>query len=63
MPDSNRMFLDMFSDRVRIAHYADGPRRFTPGLDSVHRTTAILLAEHTPADAHVLVLGAGGGLD
>jgi tRNA (cmo5U34)-methyltransferase len=63
MPDSNRMFLDMFSDRVRIAHYADGPRRFTPGLDSVHRMTAILLAEHTPADAHVLVLGAGGGLE
>lgn len=63
MPDSNRMFLDMFSDPERIAHYADGPRRFTPGLDAVHRMTAILLAEHAPADAHVLVLGAGGGLE
>jgi len=63
VPDSNRMFLDMFSDRERIAHYADGPRRFTPGIDAVHRMTALLLAEHAPADAHVLVLGAGGGLE
>ena len=63
MPDSNRMFLDMFSDPERIAHYADGPRRFTPGLNAVHRMTAILLAEQAPADAHVLVLGAGGGLE
>lgn len=65
MADSNQMFLEMFSDRERIAHYADGPRRFTPGLDAVHRMTAILLAEHVPADAHahVLVLGAGGGLE
>lgn len=63
MADSNRMFLDMFSDRERIANYADGPRRFTPGLDAVHCMTAILLAEHAPADAHVLVLGAGGGLE
>jgi len=63
MPDSNTLFLDMFSDRERIAHYADGPRRFTPGLDAVHCMTELLLAEHAPANAHVLVLGAGGGLE
>lgn len=63
MPDNNTLFLDMFSDRERIVHYADGPPRFTPGLDAVHRMTAILLAENVPADAHVLVLGAGGGLE
>lgn len=63
MADSNQMFLEMFSDRERIANYAEGPRRFTPGLDAVHRMTALLLAEHAPADAHVLVLGAGGGLE
>jgi len=57
------MFIDMFSDPERIVHYADGPRRFTPGLEAVHRMTAILLAEHVPADARVLVLGAGGGLE
>ncbi|WP_241233567.1 class I SAM-dependent methyltransferase [Altericroceibacterium xinjiangense] len=63
MSNSNQMFLEMFSDRERIAHYANGPRRFTPGIDAVHRMTGILLAEHAPADAHVLVLGAGGGLE
>lgn len=63
MTDSNRMFLEMFSDRERIAHYAEGPRRFTPGIDAVHRMTTILLAEHAPGDAQVLVLGAGGGLE
>lgn len=63
MADSNKMFLDMFSDRERIAHYADGPRRFTPGLDAVHRMAGLLLAERAPDDAHVLVLGAGGGLE
>lgn len=63
MTNSNRLFLDMFSDREKIAHYAEGPKRFTPGLDAVHRMTTILLSEHAPADAHVLVLGAGGGLE
>lgn len=63
MADSNQVFLDMFSDRARIVQYADGPRRFTPGLDAVHGMTAILLAERVPHDAHVLVLGAGGGLE
>lgn len=63
MTDSNTLFLDMFSDRERIAGYADGPRRFTPGLKAVHLMTAILLAEHAPANARVLVLGAGGGLE
>jgi tRNA (cmo5U34)-methyltransferase len=61
MPDNSRMFLDMFSNRERIAHYADGPWRFTSGIDAVHRMTALLLTEHALADAHVLVLGAGGG--
>jgi tRNA (cmo5U34)-methyltransferase len=61
--DSNQAFLQMFSDRERIAHYAEGPPRFMPGMEAVHRMTSILLAEHALADAHVLVLGAGGGLE
>jgi len=61
--DSNQAFIEAFSDRERIAHYADGPRRFMPGMEAVHRMTSILLAEHAPVDAHVLVLGAGGGLE
>lgn len=61
--DNNQMFLAMFSDRERIANYADDPRRFTPGIDAVYRMATILLAENAPADAHILVLGAGGGLE
>ncbi len=63
MADSNQAFLQTFSDRERIAHYAEGPPRFMPGMEAVHRMTSILLSEHAPADAHVLVLGAGGGLE
>lgn len=63
MTEGNQTFLAMFADRERIADYASGPRRYTPGIDAVHRMTAILLAERAPADAHVLVLGAGGGLE
>ncbi len=65
-PDANpgaRHFLDHFENRQSVAAYADGPRRFVPGFDALHRMTAILLAEAAPADAHVLVLGAGGGLE
>lgn len=56
-------FLAMFSDPAAIADYANGPRRYTPGLDALHRMTGILLAERVPDDAHILVLGAGGGLE
>jgi tRNA (cmo5U34)-methyltransferase len=61
--DGNQAFLEMFLDRERVARYAEGPPRFMPGMEAVHRMTSILLAEHAPADAHVLVLGAGGGLE
>lgn len=63
MADGNQAFLEMFLDRERVARYAEGPPRFMPGMEAVHRMTAILLSEHAPANAHVLVLGAGGGLE
>ncbi|WOK35923.1 class I SAM-dependent methyltransferase [Sphingomonas sp. C3-2] len=50
-----------FSDPASVARYADGPRNFVPGLEAMHRMTGLLLAEHAPADARILVLGAGGG--
>lgn len=63
MAEGARHFLDHFKDPAAVARYADGPRRFTPGLDALHRMTGLLLAERVPADAHILVLGAGGGLE
>jgi tRNA (cmo5U34)-methyltransferase len=56
-------FLTLFDDPEKIANYAQGPRRFTPGLDALHRMTGILLAERAPVDGRILVLGAGGGLE
>ena len=55
--------LDHFSNADAVKHYAEGPRRFVPGFADLHRMTGILLAEQTPQDANVLVLGAGGGLE
>jgi tRNA (cmo5U34)-methyltransferase len=52
-----------FSDPEAVALYAEGPFRNVPGLAGLHRMTALLLAERAPADARVLVLGAGGGLE
>ncbi|MEV4421039.1 class I SAM-dependent methyltransferase [Patulibacter sp. NPDC049589] len=52
-----------FSDPAAVARYAEGPPRLVPGFDALHRMTDLLLAERAPADARVLVLGAGGGLE
>lgn len=43
--------------------YAERPPRQVPGFDSLHRMVGMLLAERAPVDAHILVLGAGGGLE
>lgn len=56
-------FIAAFNDPQAAAQYAEGPRRFVPGYEALHQMTAILLAEGTPSDARVLVLGAGGGLE
>jgi tRNA (cmo5U34)-methyltransferase len=46
-----------------VATYAEGPPRQVPGFADLHRMIAMLLAERTPADGRVLILGAGGGLE
>lgn len=56
-------FVAAFDDPEAAAGYAEGPRRFVPSFDALHRMTGILLAEEAPHDARVLVLGAGGGLE
>lgn len=56
-------FLNAFDNPEAAARYAEGPRRFVPGLDVLHRLTGILLAERAGPSARILVLGAGGGLE
>jgi len=43
--------------------YAEGPPRQVPGYADLHRMTSMLLAERVSPHGHVLVLGAGGGLE
>jgi tRNA (cmo5U34)-methyltransferase len=61
--DGAQHFLKAFSDPEAVAKYADGPRRYVPALADLHRMTGLLLEERAPADARVLVLGAGGGME
>ncbi len=48
-------------DARAAASYAEGPPRQVPGYANLHRMVSLLLAERTPPDGRVLVLGAGGG--
>jgi len=43
--------------------YLEGPPRQVPGFASLHRMVSLLLAERTPPNGRLLVLGAGGGLE
>lgn len=52
-----------FSDPAAVSGYAQRTARLVPGLADLHRMAGVLLAEHAPADARILVLGAGGGLE
>lgn len=51
-----------FSDLQAVARYA-APSRIVPGFADLHRMSALLLAERTPPDGWVLVVGAGRGLE
>ena len=55
--------LSSFSDPESVARYAEGPVRLVPGFHALQTMTRLLLAERASDDAHVLVLGAGGGLE
>jgi tRNA (cmo5U34)-methyltransferase len=46
-----------------VARYAEDTPRRVPGFADLHRMTSLLLAEHAPDAADILVLGAGGGLE
>jgi tRNA (cmo5U34)-methyltransferase len=55
--------MDAFSDPQAVARYAENPPRLVPGYADMQRMAMLLLAERVPAEAQVLVLGAGGGLE
>lgn len=55
--------LTPFTNSATVAAYTRDTPRKVPGLADLHRMTAILLAERAPSAAHILVVGAGGGLE
>jgi tRNA (cmo5U34)-methyltransferase len=44
-------------------YVTDGPPAFTPGHAGLLQMVGVLLAERTPQDGTVLIVGAGGGLE
>ncbi len=53
----------LFADTASAGSYVLETPRKVPGLADLHRMVTLLVAERAPADAHVLVVGAGGGLE
>jgi tRNA (cmo5U34)-methyltransferase len=52
-----------FADAAAVASYAADTQRKVPALADLHRMATLLLAESAPEAAHVVVVGAGGGLE
>jgi len=52
-----------FTDPDAVASYAQDARRNVPGLADIHRMVMLLLAEQVKEPAHILVVGAGGGME
>ena len=52
-----------FSSAEAVARYAENPPRVVPGFADLQRMATLLLEEHAPEDANIMVLGAGGGLE
>ncbi|MEO0451255.1 MAG: methyltransferase domain-containing protein [Pseudomonadota bacterium] len=63
MASKSAPILDLFEDPDHAAQYATGPARFVPGFASLHQMASILMRETVPEQAHILVHGAGGGLE
>jgi tRNA (cmo5U34)-methyltransferase len=55
--------MSSFSDPEVVSSYAENAARMVPGLRDLPMMAGALLAERAPANARILVLGAGGGLE
>jgi tRNA (cmo5U34)-methyltransferase len=52
-----------FDDAGHVAMYAERAAQMVPAYRDIHRLATVLIDEHAPSDARILVLGAGGGLE
>ena len=55
--------MQTFNDPAAVSGYAERAQRQVPGFSDLQRMAMLLLAEHAPGAADILVLGAGGGLE
>lgn len=55
--------MAVFSSPGAISRYAEQAMKIVPGLRDLHKMTGVLLAERAAANARMLVLGAGGGME
>jgi tRNA (cmo5U34)-methyltransferase len=61
--DANTKSQGPFSNPALVATYVDDTPRKVPGLADLHRMATLLLSERAPQAAHILVIGAGGGME
>jgi tRNA (cmo5U34)-methyltransferase len=52
-----------FAEPAAVASYVANAQNNVPGLTDLHRMVMLLLAEQAPSSAHILVVGAGGGME
>lgn len=57
------MSTEPFSNPAMVATYVDDTPRKVPGLADLHRMAMLLLSEQAQQAAHILVVGAGGGME
>lgn len=60
---SETSYSKYFNDVEQVKSYANEPSKFMPGYDAMHRMASVLLDEYIPPNGHILVHGAGGGLE
>ena len=61
--DANKPGPAPFANPAMVASYADDTPRKVPGLADLHRMAMLLLSERAQQAAHILVVGAGGGME
>lgn len=55
--------MTSFSDPNLVSSYAENAARLVPGMHDLPKMAGVLLSECVSADARILILGAGGGLE
>jgi tRNA (cmo5U34)-methyltransferase len=56
-------YTKFFNNAEETESYAAAPPKFMPGFFDMHRMACVLLKESVSDNAHILIHGAGGGLE